>query len=276
MEAHEEFLTASTVSVQPVLGIHLRGDPDKISAEALENVARSLHDLLKASSRALRPGDEEPIWVVSKLALNSITTGYRPRADYSETGNQLISEISDGLSALKNEGKAPDRWNHEMLVALRKVTKLDRFSGAEGVDIWHDNLANTLSVDEEFSHIVERALAHDAPVSRGSVTGHVVGWKDEEGFEILTIQDESSRTRVPVRFSSEFGVTIQQVAGSRLRIWGDLKRNKNGKKISLAMHDFEILPDREVVSVDLIKGLWSDDVNRVDSVEFQRRLRDED
>lgn len=266
----------SATSVRPTLGIHLRGDPAKISAEALEGVARSLHDLLKASSRALLPSDDEPLWVVSALSLNSITAGFMPRADWSEAGNEVIAQLSEGLSELRNEGSAPDRWDDEMLRTLRKVTKLDRFPGAEGVDIWFGDTENNLFIDDEFSRIVEQALAQESPVSRGSVTGHVVGWKDEIGSELLTIQDESSRSRVPVRLASDAGLTIQQVAGSRLRIWGDLKRNKNGKKISLVMHGFEILPDREVVSFELIKGLWTDDEERVDSVDFQRRLRDEE
>ncbi|MCS3492345.1 hypothetical protein M2368_001348 [Arthrobacter sp. JUb119] len=276
MKPFEGAPVADASSEQQTLGIHLHGDPAKISAEALERVARSLHDLLKASSKVLLEESEEPSWVVSNLALSSITAGFMPRADWSEAGNQVIAKLANGLTELKDEGSAPEHWDTEMLRALRKVTKLDQFAGAEGVDIWVGNTENRVLIDAEFSRIVEQTLAQESKISRGSVTGHVVGWKDEGGSEVLTIQDESSRTRVPVRISSDAGLTIQQVAGSRLRISGDLKRNRDGKKISLVMRDFEVLPDREVVSVDLIKGLWADDEEWVDSVEFQRRLRDEE
>ncbi|MFC9935456.1 hypothetical protein [Glutamicibacter sp. NPDC127525] len=276
MEAHEEFQVGSVANASPTLGVHLRGDPDKISAEALEAVARSLHDLLKASSKALLPDDGEPVWVVARLALNSISAGFKPRTDWADTGNRVIGEVAEGLEAFKNAGEVPDSWDYDMLSALRRVTKLDRISGAEGVDFWIGDTGHKLSVDEEFSRIVERALSQEQPLSRGSVTGHVVGWKDDFGTEMLTIQDESSRNRVQVRLTSDSGLTIQEVAGSRLRVWGDLKRNKQGKKILLIMHDFETLPDREIVSIELIKGLWTDDERRVDSVDFQRRLRDEE
>ncbi|MCP1413567.1 hypothetical protein [Paenarthrobacter sp. A20] len=248
--------------------LRILGAPNAIDVRALHRALGGLLDLLHGST--------DVHWFISDLRVGSAQIQIRPPRKTEEEWETAFQEITEGLRHLETDCSTPAAWGDSMLEALVQTGRLSKFAGVEGVEVTLGE-GRPIRLDREIVANAARALK--APnKSLGSVAGKIDRFISRSGKNNFGLVDQNTGRSVQVTFTKAMESRVVEAIGKQVLAWGALRRDHTGRKVSLALEDFEVVQaGRRTVSVDEIVGaLGTDWTDGRGSVEWVREQRDED
>jgi hypothetical protein len=241
------------------------GEHGSIDIEALHTALGALLDLFKAGGLA---GG----MVISDLREGSAQVAVRARYSTPET-ELRFAEIVKGLNDLAEEQVA-EGWDSAMLESALGLASVLEFTGVAGVQVSANGTASAV-VTPTTRTTAQRELATSS-VSIGSVTGRIHRFFDHKSRREFGLIDELTQHSVKVTFSRDMETKVLRAVGKTVLAWGELRRNRDGRKVHLKLDDLRIVGrGRPAPDLDEMVGLLGPDwTGGESSVESVRRQRD--
>lgn len=257
------------MSPEPEVGREIRlrilGEHASIDVEALHKALGSLLDLLKAAGISTE-------LVIADLREGSAEIAVRPRQS-SEEIEARFAELVGGLGSL-NEQRVDPGWDTGMLEGAVDLATALAFKGVSGLQVVARG-AVTADISQVALDTAKDALAAST-VSVGSVTGRIYRFFDHKSRREFGMIDDATQHSVRVTFTSDKEQKVLRAVGRTVTAWGELRRNRDGRKVLLKLDDFEVVSARSRRSSELdeMSGAlgteWSGELGSVESVRRQR------
>ena len=226
--------------------ITLDGQHGEISATSLHTALGCTLQLLKETGGAL--GATGGRWAIGDLRAGSAVFALdNPAAPGAAT------LVMTGLKTLAKRPMIPLHWNQTMVRKARDLGRLAGTGGVRGVSVATPE-EPVLRLTPAFTANAEQAIqARD--VSLGSVQGVVDKWDERRGHQIgLTLGDGETIT---ASYSSELGDRIlREALGHEIEARGELRRNAEGQRVQLLIHDFTVLSTEWPLGIEVLAGLY--------------------
>lgn len=226
--------------------ITLEGERGRISAAAFHTALAASLQLVQEAAATL--GVSAGQWNVADLSLGSITFALEnPAAPGAAT------LVRTGLELLTDRAAIPPQWNQSMVCKARDLGRLTGAGGVHGVSVGTPG-EPVLQLSGEFTANAEQAI-QAREVSLGSVQGVVDKWDERRGRQVgLTLEDGATITAT---YPRELGGRIlRESLGQKIEARGEVRRNAEGQRVSLVMHDFTVLTPDLPIGVEALAGLY--------------------
>ena len=257
------------MSQEPELSREIRlrilGEHGSIDVEALHKALGSLLELLKAGGIATE-------MVIADLREGSAEVAIRPRQS-SEEIEARFAEIVGGLGRL-HEQRVDPSWDTGMLEGAVDLATALSFPGVSGLQVVARGDV-TADISQVTLDTAKDALA-SSTLSVGSVTGRIYRFFDHKSRREFGMIDDATQHSVRVTFTLDKETRVLRAVGRTVTAWGELRRNRDGRKILLKLDDFEVVSarSRRRPELDEMAGAlgteWSDELGSVESVRRQR------
>lgn len=246
--------------------LRIRGEHGTIDVGALHKALGALLELLKA-------GGVGANLVISDLREGSAEVGVRLRyadVEVEERFARIVSGLGDlGTQRVRND------WDAAMLESAVDMASALEYTGVSGLEVRGPGLPY-VEVTPTTLETARSALTVSS-VSIGSITGRIHRFFDHKSRREFGMIDDLTQMSVKVTFSVDKEPKVLRAVGKTVQAWGELRRNRDGRKVSLKLDDFEVIdaPPRRPLSIDDITGVLGDDwTDGEGSVEAVRRQRD--
>lgn len=254
------------------LQLHLLGRAGGMDAWAVYNAFGALLDLLKqAAARTDAPSRLS----LSTVAEGSTTLGVRPPNAATDKDRAPINLVLDGAAELESSAGVPTGWDEEM---VREIIRIGAAVEAEGIDgaalVWQQR-AEGLRVDGQ---VLANARASLDELSRsiGSVRGVFDRYVHRAARREVGLVDEVSGKPLRISFPASAAAKVAGSIERRVLVWGEIRRNAKGEKVSMRLDDFEVLEEvgRPLAVEDLVGILGPEWTGGLGSVEWVRAQRE--
>lgn len=258
------------------LHLHLDGPADGIDARALREGLDNLLTLINSVADAV----DEPspdLWLLADLSLSSVSCAVMPPPSLEARGRVRLDTVWTGLEHLARSSGIPESWSERTVRALVGLVDLSKFEGVDGGYLGGDG-DRRIQLDARLRENAESSLGV-ARESLGEVQGQIVRYVNDGKKKELGIRDMSAGRSIKVSFPNHLDDKILEAlrSHSTVTIWGTLRRNSQGQKISLFAEGLDILEiPRPPETVETVTGaLGRDWTGGLSSVDWARRQRGE-
>ncbi|WP_375430218.1 hypothetical protein [uncultured Friedmanniella sp.] len=226
--------------------ITLEGERGGISAQALQTALGASLQLVQEAAATL--GVSTGQWNVAELSLGSVTFALEnPAAPGAAT------LVRSGMELLARRTAIPPQWNQAMVRKARDLARLSGSGGVHGVSVTTPG-DPLLRLTAEFAAHAEQAI-QAREVSLGSVHGLVDKWEDRRTHQIGLSLDDG--TTITATYPRDLAARIlREALGHVIEARGEIRRNGEGQRVSLALHDFTVPAETVGVSLAAIAGLY--------------------
>lgn len=229
------------------IGLNIGGEA--ISAATLRDSLDDLLTLLNDASVVADAGQQA--WTVDNLAIGSAIF-----AVAAPNESPVAVVLRDGLAALTERAEVPATWTRRMVERVRSIGQRVGRGGATGMTFTGLDAGGLVVTPEIVTH-ADRALGA-ATVSYGSARGVVDRWNEHGRREVKMKLDDDSSVTVSYRAALSDRIRDEAI-GRRVEMWGLVSRDALGSAIELKAEDFEVLPDRRLVSISEVSGIFADE-----------------
>jgi hypothetical protein len=242
---------------EAMIEVHVEGAPGAVPARAFLEVLRTSLDILDQLERAERPlAKTSGQWLVAELRNDSATaTLWRPDAPSPHAPLWLV----DGVGQLRRTEGLPQYFSPEIAAGLIKIGRQVRRDGVGGVRFLVPATEETPARAEEVSStVVSNALAsvEGTEHALGSVAGLLDVINLRRGAHQVSLYDDETRRAVRCRFPEVLFEVIKDALGHRVRILGEVTRNRQGQILRMDTDRLERLADTPPApSVDDLAGI---------------------
>lgn len=258
------------------LRLHLDGPALSIDARALRDGLDSLLRLLTSAEDDGATESAPEVWVLSGLSLGSVDCAVTAVSGREAVGRARFETIWSGAQQLASLPGIPRGWADQTVQAVVELADLERFRGVQGAQLSR-NGDTPIRLDAGLKANAERSLS-SALESLGEVRGAIVRYVNDGKRRELSVRDESMGYRsIKVTFPDDLDRDILPALAThtRVSIWGMLRRNAEGQKLSLSAEGLKLLEGRDLSgTVESMAGIlgrdWTGELNSVDSVRRQR------
>jgi len=256
------------------LRLHLEAPEHGIDARALREGIDKLLILINSVTDA---GDEPAPdrWLLADLSLGSVDCAVMPPPSLEARGRVRLNTVWAGLEHLTQLSGIPAGWSEQTVRALVGLVDLRKFEGVDGGYLGR-NGDQRIQLDTRLRENAENSLgvAHE---SLGEVQGEIVRYVNDGKNREVGVRDISAGRPIKVSFPNHLDDKILKAlrSHSTVTIWGTLRRNSQGQKISLSAEGLNILEiPRPPETVETMAGAlgrdWTGGLSSVDWVRIQR------
>jgi len=259
------------------LRLHLDGPALGIDARALRDGLASLLKLVTSVEDGAENSAPE-VWVLSDLSIASVDCAVTAVPGFEVGGRARFETVWSGAQQLAASPGIPDGWAYQTVQAVLELVDLAKFRGVEGAQLSR-NGDPSIHLDAGLKANAERSLS-SARESLGEVRGAIVRYVNDGKRREVSVRDASMGQRsIRVTFSNELDrdILIALTTHSRVSIWGTLRRNAEGQKLSLSAEGLKILEsvDLDETVESMAGALGRDWTGELNSVDWARRQRSE-
>jgi len=256
--------------------LHLDGPARGSDARALREGLDSMLTLINSVIDA----EDEPtprLWLLAELSLSSVNCAVIPPPEFEAGGRVRLDNVWAGLEHLARSLGIPPGWSEQAVWALVGLVDLRKFEGVDGGYLGRDG-DRRIRLDTRLRENAEGSVGA-ARESLGEVQGQIIRYVNDGKKKEVGVRDISAGRSIKVSFPDHLDDKILEAlrSHSTVTIWGTLRRNSQGQKISLSAEDVNILEvPRPGETVEAITGaLGRDWTGGLSSVDWVRRQRGE-
>lgn len=257
------------------LEVRLEGASGSIPVRIFLHIMRSSLDLLQQLERVdpetrVRPGE----WLIADLRNGSAeAVVQRP----GTAGLQLPSRLLDGVQQLREGEGLPAFFSEAMVRTLATMGDEGLRHGLGGVTFGVPASAGTPKRSEHVGgDVIAHAFASVEAVDRA--VGSVIGILDvvnlRRGSRQASLYNDETRRAVRCRFATDQFDAVKAALGTRVRVLGEVTRNRSGQILGVDIERLETLvDDRPAPSVDDLAGIATWYTGDQSTEEYLRSVR---
>lgn len=163
-----------------------------------------------------------------------------------------------GIEQLDQRVGEPDGWDPidiENLLRLRDITGM---AGVESATLWLNNPGRKVDLRGPVLNNAAASIA-ELTVSIGSIRGHLNMYDGRKKRPALGLTDEATGRFVRITFPPEMRVDLIPHLEHDVVVWGELRRNAQGRVLSVAAEGIEELERGPAEPVRNLRGLFGPD-----------------
>ncbi len=223
------------------LGVYVPGDPAHIDAQRVINGLRHLLELLEQLA------GERGKWQFSRLRLGSVDTRFAPLATSSGLDEQAVdaafNDLVHGFELAEDGDEIPRAWSKTSMEKARAAARELSTAGDEGAIftvIVDEKPTSTVRITTKASEHL-KAVAARRHHSIGSVIGMLETISSHER-NLANLWTEIGNYQVPIYFADSQIDQVRTAWKRRVEASGELKRDGQGRPVSLKLSALEVLP----------------------------------
>ncbi|MGY1846880.1 hypothetical protein [Blastococcus sp. SYSU DS1021] len=253
------------------LGLYLGGHLGVIDARALQ---AGLSAILKLLGTPPGGGAAENVWALSALQAGSAAVAVRPGGAVTQESTDRFRDIVRGIGQLDRRAGEPDGWSPidiEHLLELRRITGM---AGVESASLWLNDPDRQVDLRGPVLNNAAASIA-ERTISIGSVRGHLNVYDGRKKRPRVALTDEATGRSIRITFPPEKRVDVIPYIERDVMVWGELRRNAEGRVLSVSAEGIEALKRRPAEPVRNLRGLfgpeWTAGLDSDAFVDEQRR-----
>lgn len=255
--------------------LRIEGQEEILNPTTFLNAVKYFWGMLRDLDSAVTQGQSNAVaWEIEALSKSSpALIAFRGR---SHTDAENLVRIEQtcmrGLVQLSKGERLPHYSDSAIRNALRlaRLHNLKRRDGLRLIQVFSDTQQIELG-----PHTVKgiESLTNVTYESIGSVVGNLDSISVHRGNE-FRVWEEQEAHAVTCRFPSDLLEQAKQALGSRVLVYGDVKSNSRGQRMSVMVHGIEPYPrDFDLPSIEQMSGIIDNFTNGLSIGEYIEEIR---